>query len=52
MRWLPLLLLALALSACSRNPTYGTPPRRDSTRTEGPPETTEVLPDPGDPTTR
>jgi hypothetical protein len=36
MRWLPLLLLALAVSACSRHPTYGPPPPRDSTPADDP----------------
>jgi hypothetical protein len=36
------LLLALALSACSRHPTYGRPTPRDTTPADDPPPKTEV----------
>lgn len=36
------LLLALAVSACSRHPTYGRPTPRDSTPADDPPPTNEV----------
>jgi hypothetical protein len=44
---LPWLLLALAVSACSRHPTYGTPTPRDSTPADDtpPPKKPWVSPD-------
>jgi len=36
------LLLALAVSACSRHPTYGRPTPRDTTPADDPPPKTEV----------
>ena len=36
------LLLALAVSACSRHPSYGRPTPRDSTPADDPPPTKEV----------
>ena len=36
------LLLAQAVSACSRHPTYGRPTPRHSTPADDPPPTTEV----------
>jgi hypothetical protein len=45
------LLLALALSSCTRHPTYGRPAPRDSTPIDDPPPTNEA-PLPDEPTKR
>ena len=50
-RGIAFLLLVLAVSGCSRHPTYGRPAPRDSTPIDDPPPTNEV-PIPDEPANR